>query len=146
MSTPTSRQQTGLGTDDVPEAGTLVFLGSLSNCHQGGDCIEVGETLHPSYVEVLENVFRLFPGLVLCGADVAIPQLDQPASSESYHVLELNCGPGFSTCHYPWRGQPRNIAGAILDYLVMHDPIVTRPVFSRDAPPASLAHPLLAAA
>jgi cyanophycin synthetase len=139
-------RESGLGPDDVPKAGTLVFLSSLSNSHQGGDCIEVGETLHPSYVEVLENVFRLFPGLVLCGADVAIPHLDWAATTGSYHMLELNCGPGFSSCHNPWRGQPRNIAGAILDYLVMHDPRVTRPVFGRDAQPLSLAHPSFAAA
>jgi D-alanine-D-alanine ligase-like ATP-grasp enzyme len=115
-------KQVGLGPDDVPKADTLVFLSSLSNCHQGGDCIEVGQRLHPSYVELLESVFRLFPGLVLCGADVAIPHLDRPAAPNSYHFLELNCCPGFSTCHHPWQGRPHNISGAILDHLLAEQP------------------------
>jgi hypothetical protein len=48
-----------------------------------------------------------------------------PATRDNYYVLEMNRCPGFSTSHYPWCGEPRDVAGAIIDYLVACTP--TRP-------------------
>lgn len=110
-------EQAGLNSRDVPERGTKVLLGALSNIHQGAESIDVSDAVHASYVTLVENAIGHFPGMILCGADVAIPDVSQPETSDNYHILELNSGPDFSSHHYPWRGQPRDIAGAIIDYL-----------------------------
>ena len=112
----------GFRPEHVPEAGELVFLSGLSNLHQGADCIDATDTVHQSYVELVEQALERLPGLILCGFDIAIQDISQPATLKNYHILELNCCPGFSTCHYPWRGQPRDVAGAILDYLATSAP------------------------
>jgi len=102
---------------DVPKAGELVFLTSASNMHQGGDIIDATDTVHPSYVELVERAMNLMPGLVFCGADVAIQDANAPAADDNHHFIELNCGPGFAAHHHPWCGQPRDIAGSLIDYL-----------------------------
>ncbi len=110
-------EQAGLQTDHVPEPGKLVFLNNLSNFHQGGEAIAVMSEVHRSYVEVVERALSFLPDLVICGVDITIPDATKPATADSYHILDLNCCPGFSTAHYPWHGQPQDVAGAILDYL-----------------------------
>ena len=110
--------QSGLGPDHIPEAGQQVLLSDVSNMHQGGEFIEVTDAVHQSYVDLIERAIKLVPDLVLCGADVVIEDAGAPATRYNYHVLELNCGPGFSTNHFPWRGQPRDVAGAIVDFLI----------------------------
>ncbi len=112
-------ERAGLQVDDVPEPGRLVFLRKLSNIHQGGEAITVTEEVHRSYVEVIERTLSFLPDLLVCGVDIAIPDAAKPATANSYHILDLNCCPGFSTAHHPWRGQPKDVAGAILDYLEM---------------------------
>jgi cyanophycin synthetase len=107
----------GLHPDDIPEAGRRVFLSSLSNLHQGADCIEARDAIHESYIDLVERTLKLFNGLVFCGVDIVIQEASQPARLGNHHILELNRCPGFSTCHYPWRGKSYDVAGAILDFL-----------------------------
>jgi D-alanine-D-alanine ligase-like ATP-grasp enzyme len=108
---------TGLHPDYVPDAGERVFLSSLSNLHQGADCIEARHAIHGSYIELVERALAILDGLVFCGVDIAIPDAVQPAKPGNHHILELNRCPGFSTCHFPWRGKSYDVAGAIVDYL-----------------------------
>jgi len=110
-------ERSGLEPDGVPKAGELVFLTSASNMHQGGDIIDATESVHSSYVELVERAVNLIPGLVFCGADVAIRDANAPAADDNHHFIELNCGPGFAAHHHPWSGQPRDIAGSLIDYL-----------------------------
>jgi D-alanine-D-alanine ligase-like ATP-grasp enzyme len=78
-----------------------VLLSEVSNMHQGGEFIDVTDAMHQSYVDVIERAVKLMPDLVLCGADIVIGDANAPAAKHDYYVLELNCGPGFSTNHYP---------------------------------------------
>jgi cyanophycin synthetase len=110
--------QAGFEVSHVPEAAKLVFLNNLSNLHRGGEFIDVTDEIHPSYIELVEDVLGLFPGLIVCGADIIIEDRSDPATDDNHHVLELNRCPGFADHHYPWRGQHRDVAGAIVDYLM----------------------------
>jgi UDP-N-acetylmuramoyl-tripeptide--D-alanyl-D-alanine ligase len=91
----------------------------LSKLHQGADIIDVTEAVHQSYIKLVERAVTHLPDLVFCGADVAIQDASLPATADNYHFLEMTCGPGFAAHHHPWRGQPRDVAGAIVDYLAM---------------------------
>jgi len=112
----------GFRPDHVPEPGRLVFLSRLSNLHQGGEHSDATDAVHQSYVELVEHALKQLPDVVLCGVDTVIPDASVPATCDNYHILELNRCPGFSTSHYPWRGQPRDVAGAIIDYLATRTP------------------------
>jgi D-alanine-D-alanine ligase-like ATP-grasp enzyme len=124
--------QAGLEPDHVPETGKLVFLSSLSNLHQGAEFIDVTDVVHHSYIELIEHAVDLVPSLVLCGVDVVIQDASLQATGDNYHVLELNCGPGFQTNHYPWRGQSRDVAGAIMDYLTHRTALPDKPEIDSD--------------
>jgi D-alanine-D-alanine ligase-like ATP-grasp enzyme len=102
----------------VPRAGEIVFLGKVSDLRHGGEKNDATDAVHPSYVDMVERVASYFPGLLLCGPDVIIADASAPASKDNYYVLELNGrGPGFVDHHYPWSGQPRDVAGPLIDHL-----------------------------
>lgn len=108
----------GLSYDYVPGPDERVFLGELSNVSAGADVIDVTDAVHPSYVHLVETLTKDVRGLVLCGVDVAIVDSSAPAGGGNCWILELNSGPGISGHHFPWEGQPRDVAGAIVDYLI----------------------------
>ncbi len=89
----------------------------MSNLYQGGDAIDTTDTMHPSYTTLVEQAVQRFPGLILCGADVAIEDASMPATNTNHHFLELNQSPGFSAHHYPSEGAPCDVAEVIVDYL-----------------------------
>jgi D-alanine-D-alanine ligase-like ATP-grasp enzyme len=111
-------RQAGLTPSHVPAAGTLVFFNDLSNLHQGADIIDATDTVHPSYSQLIERAITQVPNLVHCGPDVVIRFPSAPATRDNYHILELNGnGPNLSAHHNPWGGQPRDVAGSIIDLL-----------------------------
>ncbi len=118
-------EQAGFRPEDIPKTGERVFLSPLSNLHQGGEHSDATDDVHKSYAELIEHALKQLPQLVLGGVDTIIQDASKPATGDNYYVLEMNRCPGFSTSHYPWRGQPRDVAGAIVDYLVASTP--TRP-------------------
>ena len=120
-------RQAGFLPDDVPAAGERVFLSRLSNLHRGGEHSDATDEVHESYVALIEHALKQLPDLFLCGVDTVIPDASVPATRDNYYVLEMNRCPGFSTSHYPWRGQPRDVAGAIIDYLVASNPARSAP-------------------
>lgn len=107
--------------DDVPMSGAIVWLGETSNFYQGGDVGDATDDVHPSYIALAEKAVSAFPGLVLCGVDMA---MEDPSAlaCDNYHVLELNCCPGLSAHYNPGRGEIRPVAEAIIDYLSRKGP------------------------
>ena len=108
----------GMGLGSIPKAGETVWLNRVSNLDQGADVVDATESMHPSYIALVEQAVQKFPGLLLCGADVAIEDLSVPATDNNYHFIELNDDPGFEAHHSPTIGKPRDVAGAIVDYLM----------------------------
>ena len=101
----------------IPDSGEIVWLSRMSNLDQGADIVDATEAVHPSYSALVEQAVQKFPGLVLCGADVAVEDASEPASNANHHFIELNSSPGFEAHHYPTIGAPRDVAGAIVAYL-----------------------------
>jgi D-alanine-D-alanine ligase-like ATP-grasp enzyme len=105
----------GMSLDSVPKAGEIVWLSRASNLDQGADIVDATDGVHPSYTALVEQAVQSFPGLLLCGADVAIEDASVPATADNHHFIELNETPGFH--HYPAKEGFRDLAGAIVDYL-----------------------------
>ena len=111
-------RQGGLEPAHVPDMGEIIFLSNLSDLRCGGEKVDATDGVHRSYIEVVERVLSYLPGLILCGPDVIIADASLPATSDNYHVLEINGrGPGFVDHHYPWSGQSRDVTGPLIDHL-----------------------------
>ena len=106
----------GMSPDSIPQAGEIVWLSRASNLDQGADMVDATDAVHPSYTALVERAMQSFPGLLLCGADIAIENASEPATADNYHFIELNETPGFH--HYPSRDGFRDLAGAIVDHLM----------------------------
>ncbi|HLS15490.1 MAG TPA: hypothetical protein VK095_13350 [Beutenbergiaceae bacterium] len=102
----------GLNWDSVPADGQRVWLRSNSNVHSGGDGVDVTDELTPEEIRLAERVTRAIPGLKLVGLDMLLPRGGK--GSEPF-ILEVNGSPMITGHHYPWVGQPRDVAGMLID-------------------------------
>jgi cyanophycin synthetase len=100
---------------DVPAADEIVVLNSLANVHVGGENVDVTEVIHPGIAALAVDAVRAIPGLGVAGIDVLAPDA---TSADRAVVLEANVGANIRIHHCPAYGQPRNVAGAIIDEMI----------------------------
>ena len=82
-------EEQGMSLNSIPEAGEVVWLSRASNLDQGADIVDATDDVHPSYTALVERAVQIFPGLLLCGADVAIEVASLPATADNHHFIEL---------------------------------------------------------
>ncbi|WP_374166109.1 cyanophycin synthetase [Arcticibacter sp. MXS-1] len=109
-------KKAGYSLESVPPAGETVFLKSTANLSTGGTSVDVTDMVHPHNVFVCERIARVV-GLDICGIDIMAENLSQPLNETGGVVLEVNAAPGFRMHLAPSEGQPRNVAGPVLDML-----------------------------
>lgn len=108
----------GYSGASVPAINEVVPIRKTSNISQGGDTIDVTDIVHPSVVEIAVRAAQAIPGLVYAGLDfMTNTSISQEQNDKSYVMIEVNGSPMFSIHHFPYEGTPRNVAGAVLDYL-----------------------------
>lgn len=114
-------ERQGLDLGHVPAAGARLFLGLVSNGSKGGDGINCRNLLHPSYVREIERLCNAVAGLRVAAVDTKILDPAVPAALDNYVVLEANSSPGMVPFHFPWQGAPQDVAGALMDALLLPD-------------------------
>ncbi|HEX4923888.1 MAG TPA: cyanophycin synthetase [Bdellovibrionales bacterium] len=107
-------RKSGRNFDSVPASGERVFLRQTANLSQGGTSTDVTAMVHPELRSICERA-ALTVGLDICGIDLVVPDITQPFSAGG--IIEVNAGPGFRMHQYPTEGQPRDVAGAMIDSL-----------------------------
>lgn len=107
----------GLGPDGVQSAGQLVQLKRVSNISQGGDSIDITDEVHDDLKELAVKALRSIPTLSYAGVDIIAENHRASIAGQQAVVLELNWFPMMIMHHAPAVGQPRDVAGAIVDYL-----------------------------
>lgn len=107
----------GRRLEDVPAAGERVYLRGTSNGAVGADSIAVPGLAHPTYADVIAAACRSVPGLNVTAVDVMIRDPAEPAAPGNHWILEMNRSPGVTPYHHPWKGEPQNVCGAVLDLL-----------------------------
>jgi D-alanine-D-alanine ligase-like ATP-grasp enzyme len=112
----------GLSRDSRLAEGHRAFLRATSNVASGGDAVCNPSGLHPSYEEEVLKAVAAIPELVLTGVDIMIADYRQPAAPTNHWFLDLNSAPGISTFHFPREGEPSDIAGQIMDWLLAGGP------------------------
>jgi cyanophycin synthetase len=105
-----------LKLNSIPAKGRKVFLRENANLSTGGIAIDVTDTVHESNLALLVRAVDAI-GLDIAGIDLVANDLSQPIFSKGGAVIEINSAPGIRMHHYPSGGTPRDVGGAIVDYL-----------------------------
>ena len=105
----------------LPE-GKRAFLRATSNIPTGGDGIGNPEGVHPSYAQSVLKAVAAIPDLALTAVDVMVADYRQPATLENHWFLDLNSAPGIANFHFPRGGEPSDVAGHIMDWLLAGGP------------------------
>ncbi len=104
---------------DVPEAGEVVVLAGSSRVAAGAASVAVTEAVHPGLAEVAVAALAAVPGLSYGGVDVLASAVGEAPAPGNHVVAEVEFAPG-PTAHFPSEGEPRDVAGAILDLYLTH--------------------------
>lgn len=108
----------GLSLQTVAAAGETVYLRGNSNVSTGGDSTDLTDQAHPELKAIAINAIRSIPGLAYGGVDIMLSSdISCKPRRKDYVILEINADPGISIHHFPCSGQPRNVAGGIVDLL-----------------------------
>jgi cyanophycin synthetase len=106
----------GLTLEAVPEAGRMVWLKYTANISTGGTAIDRTDDIHHANVEMAKRAARII-GLDIAGVDMLTTDITQPLEETGGAICEVNAGPGFRMHVHPAAGQPRDVAGAVLNML-----------------------------
>ncbi|OGI01221.1 MAG: hypothetical protein A2X42_06300 [Candidatus Margulisbacteria bacterium GWF2_38_17] len=109
--------QSGYHYIDVLTEGKILQLRNNSNVYFGGQCEDVTDSVHPSYLKLTSEILHLFPQLKYAGIDLLARDITKPAQRDNYVVSEIEYRVGFSLHTHPGKGIPRNILTPIVDML-----------------------------
>lgn len=76
---------------------------------------QIIDSVHPSYIRLMERAVSFFPGLGVCGPDVKAKDFTKPASKKNHMLVEINTGMGIYGHLYPDHGKPINVASMMID-------------------------------
>ncbi|WLD93633.1 cyanophycin synthetase [Alkalihalobacillus sp. AL-G] len=106
----------GFALQTIAEKGQVVELLGNANLSTGGLAIDVTDTVHSTYRTIAERAARAIR-LDIAGIDMIIEDISAAYKLGRAAVIEVNAAPGIRMHHYPSAGKPRDVGGAIADYL-----------------------------
>lgn len=111
-------KEQGLTVDSVPEKGRTVQLRANSNISTGGDSIDMTDQMHESYKQLAVGIAHAM-GAKVCGVDLIIPDLTQPAQPNlaSWGVIEANFNPMMMMHIFPYQGKSRRLTKNVINML-----------------------------
>lgn len=109
-------EEKGLSPASVPKAGEVIALRHTANLSTGGTAEDVTEEVHPEIKAMAVRAARTI-GLDVAGIDIVAKDISQPLEVSGAMVIEVNASPGLRMHLYPQKGQPRDVAGLIVNHL-----------------------------
>ncbi|WP_161879318.1 ATP-binding protein [Alkalibacterium sp. MB6] len=109
----------GNSLEYVPEAGQQLDIRDESNIASGGEGIDFTDTAHEEYKQLAIKAVNAIPGIHYAGVDVIAKDITQKPTKDNYVITEVEFSPG-PVSMFPWKGQPRDMAGPILDFYEKH--------------------------
>lgn len=107
-----------IAAEDIPPEGMKVLCRFNANVSSGGECENVLDSIHPSYIEVAHSILELFPELPYIAVDLLLSDPTEPATKDSYVVCECCCfKPGLSLHTHPSKGNGHDIITPLVDQL-----------------------------
>ena len=111
-------KEQGLTVDSIPAKDQLVQLRANSNISTGGDSIDMTDAMHESYKKLAVGITKAM-GAAVCGVDLIIPDLTQPAEPhlQSWGVIEANFNPMMMMHIFPYAGKSHRVTLNVLAML-----------------------------
>lgn len=111
-------KEQGLTPNSIPTSGQKVQLRANSNISTGGDSIDMTDEMHESYKQLAVGIAKAM-GAKVCGVDLIIPDLTQPAKPtlQSWGVIEANFNPMMMMHIFPYQGKSRRLTKNIIKML-----------------------------
>ncbi|MGE5654368.1 MAG: cyanophycin synthetase, partial [Bacillota bacterium] len=113
----------------IPRPGERVFLRENANLSTGGTAIDRTDEIHLANCELAVRAAKIV-GLDIAGIDIVTSDISQPMIASGGSVIEVNAAPGIRMHHYPEQGKPRDVGGAIVDYLFPEGAVSEIPVIA----------------
>lgn len=113
---PLAALEEQISPEETLDAEQLASLRSGPANPEGGIAVDVTELLDPALAELAADALWSAPGLAAGAVDLLVPQLDAAADAV---VLGLDVEASVVTHHLPALGQSRDVAGAIVDQLLI---------------------------
>jgi cyanophycin synthetase len=104
-----------------------VYLRSTANLSTGGTAIDVTDEIHPDNRDMAIRAIQAI-GLDIGGVDFLTADITRSYREVGGGICEINAGPGFRMHVAPSEGQPRDVAGPVLDMLFPDDAPRTIPI------------------
>ncbi len=92
------------------------FLCATANLSTGGTAIDLTDVVHPDNREMAIRAVRAV-GLDIGGVDFLTDDITHSYKDVGGAIVEVNAGPGFRMHVAPSEGEPRDVAGKVLDML-----------------------------
>lgn len=109
-------ERAGLTLDSVLPEGRVCPLRSTANLSTGGTAIDRTDAIHYDVRLMAERAVKAI-GLDVGGVDYLSPDISRSYKDVGGGIVEINAGPGFRMHVAPTEGQPRDVAGPVIDML-----------------------------
>jgi cyanophycin synthetase len=96
--------------------GEVFYLRSTANLSTGGTAIDLTDVVHPDNRDMAERAIMAV-GLDVGGVDFLIDDITKSYKDIGGAIVEVNAAPGFRMHVAPSEGQPRDVAGRVIDML-----------------------------
>ncbi|MEO9469673.1 cyanophycin synthetase [Parasphingorhabdus sp.] len=99
----------------LPE-GEIFYLRDTANLSTGGTAIDLTDSVHPDNREMAVRSIQAV-GLDVGGVDFLTDDISQSYKDIGGAIVEVNAAPGFRMHVAPSEGEPRDVAGKVIDML-----------------------------
>jgi cyanophycin synthetase len=106
----------GVDKDTVLPEDELLYLRSTANLSTGGTAIDMTDVVHPDNREMAVRAVQAV-GLDVGGVDFLTSDITRPYKEVGGAIVEVNAAPGFRMHVAPSEGEPRDVAGKVMDML-----------------------------
>ncbi|MDP7474662.1 MAG: cyanophycin synthetase [Candidatus Marinimicrobia bacterium] len=106
----------GYNLDTVLKKGEQLFLRSTANLSTGGTAIDMTDIVHPDNRSMAERAVKAI-GLDVGGVDFLTDDITRSYREIGGAIVEVNAAPGFRMHIAPSQGEPRDVAGPVMDML-----------------------------
>jgi cyanophycin synthetase len=100
----------------VLPAGEIFYLRSTANLSTGGTAIDMTDVVHPDNREMAQRAVGAV-GLDVGGVDFLSSDISRSYKEIGGAIVEVNAAPGFRMHVAPSEGEPRDVAGKVMDML-----------------------------
>lgn len=105
-----------LTPDSIPKKNQKVYLRKNSNVSDGGDPIDVTDSVSAAYKKIALDAAAAV-GANITGVDMIIKNPKQAPTPNNHAIIEMNWNPAIWMHAYPVKGKPRDVGGAMLNFL-----------------------------